>query len=1002
VDAPIANENTSCLSHILTSSSFSSLLQHKANHINATSATSAESDGRGKVLLSDISVESLNAICSILSMLSLRSPGAACAIAQHNHIIPSIIKTTFEPISHDHDATCSASTQEAKHSPDGSGNFIVPTALTLPAIRLICALCRQSRTIALSSWISSVMESVTIMLAMSAEHDDEWEMQKWCIILWRTLLQYGLAISYTSTILTLSIPHLTTKDDMNYGLSPYYLTSYAALCDCAKTVANDDHTKNPVLDETNREVLSECSIWLASHVKSCVEFLQHSVLPASDDEVVRAMRLASARVRLMTSYTSAATSDVAKHQKNSSSGMIPLVSRYSCIQALAGVLRSTLLYKAIDITLHQEEIYDELSRKDCEVEASSCALVHSFFTALCSLLRQDNEEVEPIQEAENQELLNLINDIYVHVLGILATKSSARQNIKHFDNNSCVRSWRNKAHFSITRMMAITLSIRSSTLGIGSVKLALPLIQSFVFTLIGRLDHGEEAIAAMLISQSILFNVVVTEEGSSSFQSVRYVQEVLLREIMDTSYQSQVQLDHSFKLISGHEMSHNGGGSFQLESLRSEADRTAPPQSTAPDANDSSSSCEILSLPLGDNWLFKLLSGNIDLGNSHEKTGRLQCTSDIIFSAFRLIIHMEKEKTQYARSTASGAKIYFLLNSCLFPEDIVRQDSFAPLFHQLFNLYESSDESKRGDNDKARSFILTCFKHSEAKNSHHQDSVSEDQVLQLFYDHSASFTTDGDKKKKVELSPKCMKAMDDFVSDMCTAFIDYGAQYDIFTRSIRFFLISGFPSRNRIIILNTLKDLLNLLTTEDEMEQLGISLSGSTTNCPPKLGMIQQDLKRSLSGGLPMQDDSSRDAPELLDTIASLLKRDKCNTLESGGFFYLYGTGYLARNLASSAVKCECGLNAMRQRFLAMTKGGSNYAILDDIVSIALALMKDPVGNVDALAKIIVEICCNRDASAKLTHSNWEETWDTILLDLRNAFSSNLMVKNKEQPLCLT
>ena len=442
-------------------------------------------------------------------------------------------------------------------------------------------------------------------------------------------------------------------------------------------------------------------------------------------------------------------------------------------------------------------------------------------------------------------------------------------------------------------------------------------------------------------------------------------------------------------------MLHSGGGSFQLESLRTEADRSVPPpQSTPSDTkDDSSSSCEILSLPLGDDWLFKLLSGNIDLGNSpHQKIGRLQCTSEIIFSAFRLIIYMERENTQYASSTASGAKIYFLLNSCLFPEDIVRQDLFGPLFHELFNMYNdlsTCNESKEGDKDKAKSFILTCFKHSTAaKNNHHQDSVSEDQVLQLFYDHSTSSTTDGNKKKKIELSPRCMKAVDDFVSDICTAFLDYGAQYDIFTRSIRFLLMSGFPSRNRIILLNTLKDLLHLLTTEDETEKLVFSLSGHTTNFTSELALMQYDLKRSLSGGLPMRDGSSRDPSELLDTIASLLKRDKYNTLESGGFFYLYGTGYLARNLASSAVRCECGLNAMKQRFQMMTKGGMNHDVLSDIVSIANTLMEDSIGSVDTLVKVIMETCCNCNNNSKKSSYKWEENWDTTVLDLRKAFSS--------------
>eukprot|EP00957_Ditylum_brightwellii_P062735 4760745-Ditylum_brightwellii.AAC.1 len=113
------------------------------------------------------------------------------------------------------------------------------------------------------------------------------------------------------------------------------------------------------------------------------------------------MRLASARVRLLTSYTAAL--DVTKNQLSNTSAMIPLVSRNSFIQALIGVFRSKLLCKAIDIALDQ-------SQKSCEVEASACGLVHAFFTALCSLLRQDDQESEPKEEtedAEDKELLHL-------------------------------------------------------------------------------------------------------------------------------------------------------------------------------------------------------------------------------------------------------------------------------------------------------------------------------------------------------------------------------------------------------------------------------------------------------------------------------------------------------------------------------------------------------------------------------------------------------------------
>ena len=369
----------------------------------------------------------------------------------------------------------------------------------------------------------------------------------------------------------------------------------------------------------------------------------------------------------------------------------------------------------------------------------------------------------------------------------------------------------------------------------------------------------------------------------------------------------------------------------------------------------------------------------------------MQNTSEIVIATLRLIIHMETANTQYTRDTPSGSKFYFLLNACLFPEEIVRHALFAKLFRELFNLYETSQDQE--DEEKAKSFILSCFKHSSCQqniesttNMKANGFVTEEHLLKLFYNST------GIEEKNMKLSPKYLKAIDDFIADICTAFTEYGAQYDIFCISVRYLLMPSFPSRNRIIVLNKLKDLLNLLTTEEESESLMTVGNHKNINSNINLSTICKALKRSLSGGLPMKDGSSRDPAELLDTIASLIIKDKySSSVHSGGFFYLFAVGYLARNLASSSIKCECGLNTMKRRMK-----GMNEKLLDDIVTVSFLLMKDSDGSKDSLAMIIIDTCLtrNKNSSSEKALYGWKESsynddiWDKMIDNLRLQFTT--------------
>jgi len=137
----------------------------------------------------------------------------------------------------------------------------------------------------------------------------------------------------------------------------------------------------------------------------------------------------------------------------------------------------------------------------------------------------------------------------------------------------------------------------------------------------------------------------------------------------------------------------------------------------------------------------------------------------------------------------------------------------------------------------------------------------------------------------LSFSPEQHRAIEAFVEDLTTAYRDYGAQYDFFTKCIRVFLLPIFPPSIRCRALKELENMLHLLTISKEYED------GNE--------MVQL-LSKSFVGGLPTVDNSKRDGAEILDAASRILAHDCISPRPLEGYMRHYCIGLLVRSFASS------------------------------------------------------------------------------------------------------
>ncbi len=858
----------------------------------------------------------IRGICGILAQMSLRSPGAAVAIAQHSDIVPKLISLSLEP------------------GNPGEDGFVVDTKTALPVIYLFCILSRQSRSAAKS--LETIVETTTSIVASNSEVDEEVLLQRWCIIFWRTLLRYGLGISHLSIMLQLSIVHLASDPNQRGCLAPEYLSAFAIICECVKITSMHKGFKEPTnsktLTESDRETLAMSGMWFSSHVTNCAD----DIIKGIDGvDIGDRMKIASTKIRFISLYYDASSpSNILGRTPNSGNiAFVPIISIETYIAVLDSIFDSQLMNDAINIIMNNDE------GTPMRLQARACSFIEACYYALRVLIEKTDphghvQEEEKISSTIQTETQLLRYKVFERVKGYLENEP---KRLKKGIEKLSQATWMNGAHFAVATFLSSDFpAYVSSILNPNSIKEILPLIQSFICHLIGRLGVGEEKRAALLFSQDIIFTIVKGNGTSISVSNMAGMQDVMMRELC-TSPLAQSQLDHSFKISGRPGLTVKGKGHFSLESLRSETDYRESPSKT--DEPEDKKDSDQFTLPIGEDWAWKLLSSTITMDPKTSPNAEVYLkATDAIISSMEYLHYIATSGMRYNEAIEAGAKMYFLLNTCFYPETIIRDEKFEALFMKLFFEFRREVlEEEMCDRGKSSfiSFIITCNQHSRDNQSNKIESTEHDKLVELLFDQESGANDDIGN-----LSSKDLKAVDTFVDDISTAFIDFGAQYDSFIYAIRYLLMPGMPNRVRIRVLDKLKDLLHLLTTESEHSDL------SRNNLGKELGHF-------FLGGFSPIDKSGRDSSGYLDKLASLLGDESFTILgRQKGFFYCYAVGCLARSLASSSVKCECGVKAMRRRVKNMAA-----CIYGDLIACSLAIASEACKNSKELANVIIDVC---------------------------------------------
>ena len=884
--------------------------------------------------------EIVSTTCNILSMLSLRSPGAACAIAQHKDILPAIVTLALSPGS-------------------SEGGFVVNTVIATPCLILLCTLARQSRSIASQTDIyASVVSYLHAILGMRAENEVELTTQKWSLVLWRELLRYGLAIPHLSTFLSLAAPHLSVESD----LSSDYLAAFANICECVKVITQSKSDVGIKLTKEQANTLATAGAWLAPHVQSCANFLcEEGQSSFGSHPEPNNVKLVAARLCFLLSYSSAsapkdvlkfATVDESSREEKvqtqvDTSSYISVISRSTCVSSLHAVLKSGIVKSALDDLVKYAHVCDwkdaiPQSSVSIQREASLSALLVAFVSLLSHVANND-EGFSDSEANEIEQVQSLVADF------IFVTQASLknRQCVPNRDKPIALSRtcWIDAAQYSLCKFFLIHDFE-------DKIWIELHVIRDMVFSLLGRLKVGDESMAAVLLSQDSLF----ATEGLGGGDALP-IQAMLLRELCHST-PSQVQLDHSFKLHRGHGITSTGKGAFGLESLRSVADIHRPLE------NQEDDNFTQPLIPLGKVWLWQVLSSTINSSPQTSAEQRFVLLSSgmaVITSCLELLSSMEESCSAYSSQIPQGTKLYHLSNCCFFPEEILRKEQFDVLFSGLFTKYASMDLTGT-HHSIANSFISACSLHSQTSrrngNSPNAKEEDDEKLLDLFV------TSGGNAFTKQETM-----AFMDFVGDMCTAYMEYGAQYNALNYVMRFLLRPAFPGKARVDILTKLGGLLHLLTFPDELADA----SGKK---------MLRALECTIVGGLSIMDGSPPEAFEVLNAFANVLSpgdgKSRHLDAKTGGYAYFLAIASLSRNLANCTYeKRSNGMESTRRRMQQLSPDAAT-----SIYAVAKRLLTTVSGTKEDLIIATLEVCARKEIGTFPT------SWDDALEELRVACSA--------------
>jgi hypothetical protein len=964
-----------------------------AQLLDWSSSSSSSSSQQDSSTCGRLPREALVAVCGIFAMISQRSPGAASAIVHHSTLLPQLLDRTLLQLVRLHQDDTIDDTVDEKEA----------VQVALPAVVLLCTLARQSRVTA-EKVTPLVVDDVLPAILSKQPSSNKGEMgvlQDWLLILWRTLLRYGLGLSNLSTMITLSVRHLTlshvprdeTGTDLETGgtcnLTTGFLSALAQVLECVHFARSKSHalTRNMISPEIV-QVMSLASTWLSSSRRLVLSHLVSTSLSASTltepekvQEEALLFRTNAAELRFLSSFWNL----FLDHQEADSNAEIKVgdVSREEeqvCLQALLGWMASggvvERAWKAVskycgeaDFDMVPMSTSTSIESHYClEREAAACALLESIVSLLVTLektrmgaLPVDGDSCQAQDSAKIvvTRFLTLLLDGIQEATSMTANHAERDGKLQRRSLSLAQRGWINQCHFGVSKFFfhCMSLGILVSSSDIGLVRL-------LVFSLLGRLERGSEAMAAVLFSQDRLFqgnmNSVLQEDDTSPY-AASPVSSMLLGELCGSD-SARTQLDHSFKLHHGFGITSDGFGSFKLESLLSDSDQG--PKRESPSSTE-------MTLPVGKIWLWQTLSGAVQMKDQTVATGTKEAAS-VVSSCLDLLLDLEEDADLLANESRAGtgnyfsytaqiplgARLYYVINVCLHPEAVLREDNVNDPAEAVLNRY-----LPRLDGESAHHFAMACLEHTEPNKKQHTGASAlhkevneelddkeklEKKLASMFLPEESATTGSGGD---IIWSSQEMKAVEALLEDLLSAYTDYGAQYNFFTKCMRLFLLPVFPSSLRCRVLNELRGMIHLLTLPDEIEE-------------PEAKDMRLLLEQCISDGLAPRDSvestRSRDPADLLDAVASILDcGGDASQRPLQGYVLLYSISLLVRSIAINCLDAPgsamsstlvAAREATKKRLLRMD-GAVAKLLLDAAASLlATQLTKE------ALVKVVIRL----------------------------------------------
>jgi hypothetical protein len=803
------------------------------------------------------------AICGILSMVGQRSPGAASVIVQHETILPCLLNKMLEHI----------------HGEDKGGDTSekIPYAVLV----LLGTLARQSRVAAEGLPLEEILPPI---LSRSASCETIFATQQLALILWRTVLRYGVGLEAVASMLTISARHLALPYSNRFSLSTEFLSAYAQVLECVKIYRmkknnnDDDVILQQKINHASTVVLASSTRYMASTIKLMVP---QSSTPS--DRIVNAeggteedmnptlrFRYNAARMNYLTCWFqlfeqfSNTTED--NISPNDYFSMDDLESILSALEAWADrggdVERTWNVLCRICVGPSMEENWS------MEFEAAAGAFLRGYLSLVASISSPSNGSL-PITPGRFRNLQkSVIQRIFEGLKTALETSHSQLVGSKD-DQNMARRGWFNQCHFAVSKFLLHAMSTDLIT-----ISSDLSLLRTLVFSLLARLSRGDESIAAVLFSSDAVFQTSVSPRVSSPISSL------FLGELCGSDW-SRKQLDHSFKLCHGFGLTAAGWGPFGLRSLLSALDQPVIPTET-------STTSDAPLLPLGKLWLWQTLSGAVRV-KTGTMTNDMTEAADVISAVLTLLSEEEEaEDTMricgYCNSQQTGSKLYYVMNVSLQVEEVLSDERIIKHANNVLDRYLIVFGSSDLDgSDFCRECRLHAAPSSKAETTSREEPVDEEylkgqQMLEKFV-KSEGTTSSGTSA----VSPEELRALEAFVEDMARSYREYGAQFDFCTKCIRACLFPAFPVSIRCRMLQELDDMLHLLTLPKEDEN------------NHEVSLI---LEKSIAGGVSSVDESVPDTTEILNKAVSILCRVRSRSV--GKYMTAYCVALLARNLASS------------------------------------------------------------------------------------------------------